>query len=123
MTYEMGLNSTGCILLCQALITSAIQDNDRDFFSSQLGEIAKEIAVRKNNYNISALIEKANHLPSKNSKKYDTAQLAEEVKYFSIDTLSEMYHTTKKSMRTALAKRHISWDKNVQHDPSELCFI
>ncbi|MBO7715857.1 MAG: hypothetical protein J6S85_20000 [Methanobrevibacter sp.] len=117
------LNSIGCILLCQELITSAIKDNDRDFFTSELGKLAQELAVRKNNYDIASIIAKATHLPATNATKYDTAKLAEEVKYFSIDTLSEMYHTTKKSMRTALAKRHISWGKNVQHDPSELCFI
>lgn len=113
MTYEMGLNSTGCILLCQALITSAIQDNDRDFFSSQLGEIAKEIAVRKNNYNISKLIEKASHLPSKNSKKYDTKILSQEVLVFSIEELADKYHASPKDIRTALTKRNIPYGKKL----------
>lgn len=107
------INSTGCILLCQALITSAIYENDKGFFTSELGEIAKEIAVMKNNYNISAIVKNATHLPFRNSKKYDTDTLKEEVLIYSVDELADRYNTSLKSIRSALSKRNIPYGKKL----------
>lgn len=122
------LNPVGYSLLCQAIITSAIQENDIAFLSSELGEIVKEIAVRHNNYNLDAILPKVTSLPNRNSKKYDSEVLRREVYEYTIDELASRYHASEKNIRSALAKRHIAWGKNLnkviicENGQLEFCF-
>lgn len=115
------LNDRGCILLCQNLVVKAIEDGDDTFFNTELGIIAKKIAIRKNNYNIDKIITLSlNTKLTINSKKYDSKVLAEESQFYDINQLADMYHCSKKSMKVALSKRHIAYGcKKPQHRLAE----
>lgn len=104
------LNLTGCELLCQGLICSAVDERDKSFFTSELGIIAKIFSVRSNNYDIEKIISRASPIPCVNGKKYDAAILEKEAMTMTLQMMADKYHTSEKNIKSALSRRKIRWN-------------
>lgn len=103
--------SNGIEALCAALYLSAYNDNDKSFFSSELGEMVINVLEKKMNKKI-PLITKVSR---RKKRAWDSAELRSYAKKMTLSELAAYYHTDKQSMRCLLSKNHVEWkDKQKQ---------